>query len=67
MNLLKDRLERGAALLEIIDQSRLDTGDPTRGEDIERALIDQAIRDLEYEAHCRRRLRFRQLARLRPL
>jgi hypothetical protein len=50
MDRLKDRLERGAALLAIIDRSRQDTGDPNLGANIERMVIDRVIRELEEDA-----------------
>jgi hypothetical protein len=47
---LKERLERGAALLDLIDQSRRDIGDPNVAANIERTLIERELRDLEAEA-----------------
>jgi hypothetical protein len=54
MKRLKERLERGVVLLDIIERSRQITGDPNIGSNIERMLIDRVIRDLEYD-----RLQFR--------
>jgi hypothetical protein len=50
MDRLKERLERSAALLAIIDRSREDTGDPNLGANIERIVIDRVIRELEEDA-----------------
>ena len=50
MNRLKERLERSATLMDIIDRSREETGNPNLAADIERILIDGVIKDLEEEA-----------------
>jgi hypothetical protein len=55
---LKQRLERGEALLAMIDRLRQKTGDPNRGANIERMLIDRVIHDLEEDT---RRFREHQL------
>ena len=50
MNSLKERLDRSATLMDIIDRSREETGNPNLAADIERILIDGVIKDLEEEA-----------------
>lgn len=43
----RDRLERGAELLERLDRMREDTRSPKLGYDKEFAVIDRELRDLE--------------------
>lgn len=52
MTRLKERLERGVVLLDIIERSRQISGDPNVGANIERMLINRVIRELE-EDRCR--------------
>ena len=47
MNYLKERLERGAALLEFIDRRRVESRCPKIAASIERAVIERELRDLE--------------------
>jgi hypothetical protein len=49
MTTLKERLERGEALLAMIDRLRQESGDANLGANIESMLIDQVIRDLEQD------------------
>ena len=63
----KERLESSKLLLDIIDRSRLDNGNPALGANIERMVIDRAISDLDQESEfsgghelVRVRVRFRQ-------
>jgi hypothetical protein len=67
MSGLKERLENSKMLLDIIDRSRLDNGDPTLAANIERMVVDRAIADLEDSIECsgseelvRVRVRFRR-------
>jgi hypothetical protein len=50
MTTLKERLERGEALLAMIDRLRQENGDTNLGANIESMLIDQIIRDLEEDS-----------------
>ena len=50
MTTLKERLERGEALLAMIDRLRQESGDTNLGANIESMLIDQVIRDLEQDS-----------------
>ena len=50
MTTLKERLERGEALLAMIDRLRQESGDANLGANIESMLIDQVIRDLEEDS-----------------
>ena len=50
MTTLKERLERGEALLAMIDRLRQESGDTNLGANIESMLIDQVIRDLEEDS-----------------
>ena len=47
MNDLKERLQLSKALLDAIDHRRQEYGDKTFALDIERAVIDRELRDLE--------------------
>jgi hypothetical protein len=47
---LRERLERGEALLAMIDRLRQEGGDANLGANIERLLIDQVIHDLEEDS-----------------
>lgn len=42
-----DRLKLGEAVLALIEQKRAETGDPSLGASIERAVLDTQFRDLE--------------------
>jgi hypothetical protein len=64
---LKERLERGEALLAMIDRVRQETGDPNRGAGIERMLIDQVIRDLEEDSRRFREHELVPVSRRRPV
>jgi hypothetical protein len=50
MNGLQERLQRGEALMNIIERSRQETGDPYLAATIECMLIERVIRDLEADA-----------------
>jgi hypothetical protein len=50
MTTLKERLERGEALLAMIDRLRQESSDTNLGANIESMLIDQVIRDLEEDS-----------------
>jgi hypothetical protein len=50
MTTLKERLERGEALLAMIDLLRQESSDTNLGANIESMLIDQVIRDLEEDS-----------------
>ena len=50
MSDLRDCLQRGEALLTVIDRCREQTADPELGWNIERMLIDCVLRDLETDA-----------------
>jgi hypothetical protein len=50
MTSLKERLERGEALLAMIDRLRQETGDANLGADVERRLIDQVIGEIEEDS-----------------
>jgi hypothetical protein len=60
---LKERLERGEALLAMIDSLRQESGDANLGANIESMLIDQVIRDLEEDS---RRFREHELVPVTP-
>jgi hypothetical protein len=53
---LKARLERGEALLALIDRLRQESGDANLGANIESMLIDQVIRDRHFLGACIRSL-----------
>jgi hypothetical protein len=50
MNGLQEHLQRGEALINVIERSRQETGDPYLAATIECMLIDRVIRDLESDA-----------------
>jgi hypothetical protein len=47
MNHIAERLQRGVASLEELQQERIETGDPQFGHDVERRIIETELRDLE--------------------
>jgi hypothetical protein len=49
MRNLAQRLSMGAAILEALDQKRIETGDPAWGQDTEYAIIVAELWDLEEE------------------
>jgi hypothetical protein len=51
MTNIHEELKSRAKILEIIDRRRLDSGDPTLGSAIERAIIDHCLVELEREAN----------------
>ena len=53
---LKERLERGEALLALIDRLRQESGDAKLGANIESVLIDQVNRDRHFLGACIRSL-----------
>jgi hypothetical protein len=65
MNYLKERLERGAALLEFIDRRREETRCPKIAASIERAVVDRELRELEEEMRRLPATPERQVVRVR--
>jgi hypothetical protein len=51
MTNIHEELKSRAEVLELIDRRRLETGDPTLGSAIERAIIDHCLVELEREAN----------------
>ena len=45
----KNRLELRAALLELIDRHRNETGDPDLGYEIERAILEEDLRQIQQD------------------
>jgi hypothetical protein len=47
MSQIAERLQRGVASLAELQQNRIDSGDPHFGHDVEEAIIETELRDLE--------------------
>jgi hypothetical protein len=49
---IRERLERGFAILEMIQRRRIQEGSPKLGWAIERAVVDRELRELEGDSLC---------------
>jgi hypothetical protein len=52
LSTIKERLEKGVAMLEQIDQRRRETGSPGWGYDMEYLIVSQELRQLENDILC---------------
>jgi hypothetical protein len=52
MNTIRERLEKGAAMLDQLDQRRRETRSPRWGYDTEYLIISQELRQLENDILC---------------
>ena len=49
---IRERLERGFAILQMIQRRRIQEGSPKLGWAIERAIVDRELRELEGDSSC---------------
>ena len=52
MSTIRERLERGVAMLDQLDQRRRETRSPRWGYDTEYLIISQELRQLEHDILC---------------
>ena len=52
MSDIAERLQRGVASLEELQQKRVETGDPQFGHDVEEGIVETELRDLEADMPC---------------
>lgn len=65
MSQIAERLQRGVASLAELQQNRIDSGDPHFGHDVEEAIIDTELRDLEADIDCDSGIQKTELVRAR--
>ena len=49
MERIGEQLKSAAAVLEVLDRRRLETGDPGLGSAVEKAILDRHLADLEFD------------------